>query len=44
MYRNKRIIKDKKEQEQILKKCHDDKMTRHPDVREILRKVKEITF
>ena len=25
-------------------KCHDDKMTEHFDIREILKKIKEITF
>ena len=44
MYKNKRIIKDENEQKQILRKCHDDKMTRHSDTREILRKIKEVTF
>ena len=44
MYKNKRIVKDKKEQKQILRECHDDKMTRHFDIRETLRKIKEVTF
>ena len=41
MYKNKRIIKDKEKQKQILKECHDDKMTGHPDIRETFKKNKE---
>ena len=44
MYKNKRIIKNEEEQKQILKECHDDKMTEHLDVRETLKKIKEVTF
>ena len=44
MYKNKKIIKDKKERKQILMKCHDDKMTKHSNIREILKKIKEMTF
>ena len=44
MYKNKRIIKDEEKQKQILRKCHDNKMTKHFDIRKILKKIKEITF
>ena len=44
MYKNKKIIKNKKKRKQILRKCHDDKMTKHFDIRETLRKIKEIIF
>ena len=44
MYKNKKIIKDEKERKQILRKCYDDKMTRHFDVRETLKKIEKVTF
>ena len=44
MYKNKKIIKNKRERKQILRKCHDDRMTEHLNIREILKRVKEITF
>ena len=43
-YKEKSIIQDKKKQEQIMKKCHKNKMTRHSNVRKTLQKVKKIAF
>ena len=43
-YRDKTVVQDKEKQEQILRECHDNKMTRHLDIRETFRKVKKVTF
>ena len=43
-YKDRTVIQDKKEQEKIIRECHDDKIARHPDVRETLRKIKEVVF
>ena len=37
-------MKTDKDKRRILQKCYDNKITRHPNVREIIRKIKEITF
>ena len=44
MYKNKRIIKDKEEQKQILRKCYNNKITKYFDIRKTLKKIKEVTF
>ena len=35
-YKEKSVVQNKEEQEQIMRKCHDDKMTGHLDVRKTL--------